>query len=581
MDSNDPQAAASASSTGILAGARWVAGNRRPPGRLRSVGLVIRSDLQTVAGSWLSRGFLLASGLLTVLTLKGLQAEQKAASQMLEVVYASYLLIWMHGVVFIAGGAFAREQHCLNDAILSRGLTRGEYIGGKLLARCLAVVLMVGGVLLPASFWAVRQDQLVRSEAGQVLSKARNTKIEAWDPQKVFAGTDGMVIEAKVEVGDPVNAGDVLVVLDDRPIFDQVELERRAEENARNEVSNAQRRREDTQRAVAQAEDALARAERALVAKDLLSRLEQADRETELRARKRDLHTAENQLRVAEDAVATAERAVENAQARVREARKRLAKATITAPLSGYVTERLVQAAQHLPLGAQVLTIARLDEYQVKVPVYDFDEFKRLKAGMKAYITIGKTEYAGSIDRLGATTQEDRWGRASNYALVRFKGEGALGLLGLNADVRIVVPPTEEKPTRAAALLRTLTGSGEDDIDTRTASVTGPWMLVGLAKVTGCALFLVTLAILMLVVSRSPLIAILGTAGLWHVSNLGFDFAGLPELSYLEMVRTLDKVLGGVAKLPEELVSLAWLHGIAALLAAVASLLFILRDPPK
>jgi hypothetical protein len=220
-------------------------GARRFPGTLRSVRLLAAADLDALARSWLARGFLLASGMLTVLALKGMQAEQKPASQMLEVLYVTYLLIWMHGVIFVAGGAFAREQDCLNDAILSRGLTRSEYLTGKLVARLLAILLLVGGVLLPASFWAIRQDQLLRAEAGQVVSKARNTKIEAWDPQKVFAGTEGTVVELKVEAGDSVRAGDVLGVLDDRELFDQLEAERRAEETARNEVANAQRRRED------------------------------------------------------------------------------------------------------------------------------------------------------------------------------------------------------------------------------------------------------------------------------------------------------------------------------------------------
>lgn len=146
-------------------------------------------------------------------------------------------------------------------------------------------------------------------------------------------------------------------------------------------------------------------------------------------------------MRIAQDAIASAERGVENVQARVREARKRLGHATITAPFSGYVTERLVHPAQHVPLGGQVLTIARLDEYEVRIPIYDFEEFKRLKTGLAAFVTVGKTEFGGTIERLGATTQTDRWGRTSNFAVIRFKGNGTLGLLGLNADVRIVLPP--------------------------------------------------------------------------------------------------------------------------------------------
>ncbi len=578
---NPPAATSSTAATEPGGGAARPTARARPPGRWASVRLLALSDLQAIARSWLCRGFLLASTLLSVLALKGMQAEQKVASQMLEAVYATYLLIWMHGVVFIAGGAFAREQDCLNDAILSRGLTRGEYVGGKLLARCLAVLAMIGMVLLPASFWAMRQDKLVRNEGGYVTSNARNTKVEAWEPRKVFAGADGNVTERGVDVGDQVHAGDVMALLDDRELFDQMETERRNEENARNEVSNAQRRSEDALRAVAQAEDSLSKAERALIAKDLLSKQEQADRETELRSRKRDLQNAQNQVQVAQDAVKTSERQVETVQARVREARKRLAHATIVAPISGYVTEVQVQPAQRVGLGSPLFTIAPLEEYELRVPIYRFEEFKRLRKGLTAYIKIEDTEYTGVIDRLGAMTQEDRWGRVSNFAIVRFKGNGTLGLLGQNADVRLVLPPREDKPGRMASLLNTLTGGGNDDLESRTASVTPFWMAIALGKVLGCAAWLVGLTLFMATLFRSSLIAILGTIGLWHVSNLLFDFAGLPDLSYLEMVRTMDKVLGGVANPAHELAMLGWLAGIAVVFGVLTAALFVSRDPPK
>ena len=534
-----------------------------------------------MARSWLCRGFFAVSVLLSVLTLKGMQADQKVASQMLEALYGTYLLVWMHGVVFIAGAAFIREQDCLNEAILSRGLTRGEYLGGKLAARTLALLGMIGLVLIPGSLWAIRQDRLVRNEGGYVTSNARNTRVEAWEPRKVFAGVDGRVTECPVKLGDAVRVGDVLATIDDRALFDQLEAERRAEENARNEVANAERRYEDSQRAVAQAEDALARAERALIAKDLISKLEQADRETELRSRKRDLQNTLNLVRIAQDAVAAAQRGVETIQARVRDVRKRLGYATVTAPISGYVTELLIQPAQYVPLGGHLFTVAPLDEFELRVPIYQYEEFKRLRTGLTAYVKIGDTEFKGTIDKLGATTQPDRWGRSSNYVVVRFKGDGALGLLGQEADVRLVLPPREGRPDRLSALFNTLTGSGQDDVESRTASVTVGWMSIALGKVLGCASLLVTLTLLALVLFRNALFAILGTIGLWHISNLLFDFAGLPDLSYLEMVRTMDKVLGGVASPSHEIATLAWLFGLAAVMAAAALALFVSRDPPK
>ncbi|HIG28884.1 MAG TPA: HlyD family efflux transporter periplasmic adaptor subunit [Verrucomicrobiales bacterium] len=554
---------------------------RRIPSFLESLWVLTLTDLRAMLGSWLCRGFLLVSCLLTVLALKGMQSDEIVAAQMLEVVYVTYLLVWMHGVIFISGGALAREYDCLNDAILSRGVTRGEYIVGKLLSRGFGVFLMIGSVLLPASFWSIRQDELVRTEVGQVASKARNTIVEAWEPKKVFTATNGRILESKVEEGTAVKAGDLLAQLDDRELFDHLEMERRNEEDARNRVNNSKRQYETSQRAISRAADALEKAERSLVAKDLLSRFEQANRESDMRNRKMELKDAENQTLISKNLIIETERAVESALARVREARKRLGHATITSPISGYLTEVLVEAGQPLALGAHLFTIASLDEYQLDVPIYNFKEFKRLKEGYDAYINIQGTEFTGNIERIGATTKKDRWGKNSNFVIVRFKGDSTKGLLGLDADVRLALPPKEGEKNMAAEIMDTLTGRGKDDLESRTASVTTGWMLIGLGKVMGCALMLVSLTLFAVVIFRSQLIAILGVTGLWHISNLIFDFSGLPELSYLEMVRTMDKVLGGVAIPAEEFTTLAWLALFIVIPTIFTVVVFVSRDPEK
>jgi hypothetical protein len=85
----------------------------------------------------------------------------------------------------------------------------------------------------------------------------------------------------------------------------------------------------------------------------------------------------------------------------------------------------------------------------------------------------------------------------------------------------------------------------------------------------------------MAVLFRNSLVAILGTIGLWHISNLVFDFAGLPELSYLEMVRTMDKVLGGIASPGDEIQVLGWLAALTLGFTAITLSIFISRDPQK
>jgi len=552
------------------------------PGRWRTIWILAGIDMRSMLGSWLVRGFFLISAAVSVLALKGMQAEQKVASQMLEAVYASYVVLWMHAVIFIAGGALSREQHCLNDAILSRGITRGEYLGSKLLARCAMISILIVGVLLPASFWAIRQDQLVRTETGHLSARAENTKVEAWEPNKIFSKIDGAILSMELEVGDAVQAGDVLALIDDRNLFQRLERERREAENAAQEFENARRRAENADRAVAQAQEDLSRAERSLQAKDLLTKFEQADRAADMRISKRALKNAENDQRVSQDAIAIAERALQTSEAKILETRKLLSHATVTAPIGGYLTEVLVRPSQYAAIGSHMFTIAPMNGYQLRVPIYNFNEFKRLKEGLQAFITIQGIEYEGTIDRLGAMTEADRWGRQSNYVIVWFEGDETPGLLGLNADVRIVLPPPEsKKPNRAQAVLNALTGHGEDDLGTRTASVTPFWMLITLGKLISCAVMVTTLTLMLTVLFRNALISILGTIGLWHVSNLGFDFAGLPQLSYLEILRTMDKVLGGIVAPWDEIATIAWMLGFAAFFSAISLVMFILKDPPK
>ena len=80
---------------------------------------------------------------LTVLELKGMQAGQKAASQMLEAVYATYLLVWMHGGdLYRRLGARPRGRLSERRDTFARGQT-GSALIGKLLARCLAIVLLI------------------------------------------------------------------------------------------------------------------------------------------------------------------------------------------------------------------------------------------------------------------------------------------------------------------------------------------------------------------------------------------------------------------------------------------------------
>ena len=93
--------------------------------------------------------------------------------------------------------------------------------------------------------------------------------------------------------------------------------------------------------------------------------------------------------------------------------------------------------------------------------------------------------------------------------------------------------------------------------------------------------FILGVTLLVLIAFRNSLVAILSVIGFYHISNLLYDFAGLKDLSYLEMVATMGKVLGGIAKPADELQTLAWLLGLIILCAVAATTLFVSRDPSK
>jgi multidrug resistance efflux pump len=220
----------------------------------------------------------------------------------------------------------------------------------------------------------------------------------AWEPKQVFAGSSGTLRERRVKMSALVHVGDILGQLDDRELFNTVETRRRAEENARVEVENTRRRYKEVENDVVDAEEAVERAKRSVWGAKDLSKRQVADGEADIRINQRGLEDARRRVGEAKDAITAAERASAEAQMLLREARDRLGHTTITSPITGYVIEMLVHEGQQVSRGMHLFTIAPLDEYQLNVPIPDFDEFQRIKKGLTAYVTI---EEKGPFQRPG------------------------------------------------------------------------------------------------------------------------------------------------------------------------------------
>lgn len=208
----------------------------------------------------------------------------------------------------------------------------------------LAGVLFLGGAV------ALSMASEPASEAvPEPAPRVRTDTVTTWeeDSRLRFAGTvraadraglafevSGRLAQRRVDVGDPVRAGEILARLDVR------ELEN-AEAQAEAALTEIDARLEQRRRD-------LARVERLLAAKA-------ATRE---------------ELEQVEAGVRALEASRSGAVSRLSEARRRLGEGVLTAPYDGAVTEILAEPGEYLPVGRPVLRLAGdgLREVEVGIP---------------------------------------------------------------------------------------------------------------------------------------------------------------------------------------------------------------------
>jgi HlyD family secretion protein len=207
---------------------------------------------------------------------------------------------------------------------------------------------------------------------------------------RVAAKVSGRLTELRVDEGDRVEAGAIVAQLDPRE--PQLAVERaladKRQAEAQLRLLRAGSRREEIAQADAQAqavrdEVAAARAELANAEADLErfesllranagSRKQRDDAATRAAVAKERVESAQNQVRAAEQAVARLRSGarpaeIEAADARVQAATVQVASAeevlsytTLRAPLSGVVTQKLVEAGEIVAAGAPLIVISDL-----------------------------------------------------------------------------------------------------------------------------------------------------------------------------------------------------------------------------
>jgi RND family efflux transporter MFP subunit len=257
---------------------------------------------------------------------------------------------------------------------------------------------------------------------------------EASDVTPLIAGS---VIETPVNVGDLVNAGQVIVRLDPR--------------NAILDLQHAEAAR---QQAVAQAENARVEAERhaALVKSGDISRSAYEKLTTQL---------------------ATAEATVAQATARVASAKKAVEDTTVVAPFGGHVTARPVSIGEYVSTSSKVVTIVRIQpiKLELQVPESDAGKLRRGMTVRAAVPTHPGSVFEGVVSALNVALD------ASSRAMaieVRFLNADRRLLPGMFGTAEIHLPATERAvfvPAAAVASIANGQSSAVYIVDDTTARV--------------------------------------------------------------------------------------------------------------
>ena len=245
-----------------------------------------------------------------------------------------------------------------------------------------------------------------------VQSVTASGRVEPETEVKISPEIPGELIELRVREGDEVTAGQVLARIRAEQYDAQVEQLEAALaqsqagvgqagagiEQSGAGVAQAQAQAEVAQAAVAQAEAQLARTtadlerQRRLLERGVIAGTEVDQAETQLRVQRAAVASARAQAQSASRAVqgaqaqsssaragaASAREGVASAQARLREINEQRAKTTITAPISGIVSQLNVEAGERVVgtsqmAGTELMRIARFDAMEVVVDVNEND----------------------------------------------------------------------------------------------------------------------------------------------------------------------------------------------------------------
>lgn len=264
-----------------------------------------------------------------------------------------------------------------------------------LLAKLSVVVAAVGAVGYWVRFAPVPVDVHVIDQ-GELVAEVMGTgTLEAHVKTSISSKISGRVVAVMVDQGDRVEAGQVLVRLDDSDLKQQVEIAQATVDAARAAVDRLVADRERAAAILAQARRDYTRTQ-GLLAQDNASSVE-FDKAVEA------LSVAQAELSRAQAAVEEGRKQLAAAEKTLLYQRARLADTVVEAPFDGLIVRRSRDPGDVVVPGTEILHLISTAEMWVSAWV-DETAMARLRAGQSARVVFRsepQRAYTGRVVRLG------------------------------------------------------------------------------------------------------------------------------------------------------------------------------------
>jgi len=301
----------------------------------------------------------------------------------------------------------------------------------------LAVLVLLGAVAYANLGYtrttgiSVTVEKIARHDLEAIVSASG--KIRAKKTVNISAETMGKVVNLRVNEGERVTKGQLLLEIDPRNLETTVVNRQASLDTARSQLEQTKASIESNKVSLTQTKDTLKRSEdmwkAGLLARD---QYEKAQNDVKMR---------ETDRRVAEQSVRTQEQRIKQEEANLESARYDLNKVRIVAPIDGLVTKRNIEEGETAVTGTMnnagtvLLTVADMSIIETEIEV-DETDIPFVAVGQQAKVAIDAfpdKEFPGKVTEVGnspiSTTGSAATGRATNFKVV-------VQVIGAVPDVR-------------------------------------------------------------------------------------------------------------------------------------------------